>query len=133
MINPNDIIAIGVAYKCTYINTHSSFISFFMLPFYGGPNGIRTRVAGVTGRCPRPTRRWDQNCLWWKKGTSHLLRASGRPLLSCSCVSHSLLLEVITPPYRLKKLNSFEQHKSTPRLFSLKFSFHTFNKILHSI
>ena len=26
----------------------------------GVPNGIRTRVAGVKGRCPRPPRRWGR-------------------------------------------------------------------------
>ena len=27
---------------------------------YGVPNGIRTRVAALKGRCPRPARRWGQ-------------------------------------------------------------------------
>lgn len=33
-INPNDTSAIGAEYKCTYKNTQSSFINFFILPFY---------------------------------------------------------------------------------------------------
>ena len=33
-INPNDTSAIGAEYKCTYKNTQSSFIIFFILPFY---------------------------------------------------------------------------------------------------
>ena len=27
---------------------------------FGVPKGIRTPVAGVKGRCPRPTRRWGR-------------------------------------------------------------------------
>ena len=73
----------------------------------GVPKGIRTPVAAVKGRCPRPTRRWGH--VWWSR------TGSNRRPLQCHC---SALPTELRPRERVV-FSGFACLGSSTLLFSL--------------